>query len=120
LTALINVRSSIIRIGFKTAIPSSIIAIIIICTSMGISVIWLWCISFSGSPVGRLLPSNVHLLWALLARIVRDWGRFEVLVCRIGWVIIFSSVGIIVRVVKYDVWRQSFNNPLMLQAFIRS
>ena len=49
---------------------------------------------------------------------VLDGRWFEVFVGRVGRVVIFAGVRIVVRVVQDDVWWQTFDNPFVLKTFI--
>lgn len=65
----------------------------------------------SSVPSGRLLTS--HLIR------FRSWGlksRFNqiLLIIWIWWVVILSGIGIIMRIVKDDIWGKALNYPLML------
>lgn len=70
------------------------------------------------SPVRRLLSFYLYLLACLLCRAL-NWWWLEILVCRIGRIVVLPRIRVVVRVVEDYVWREALDDPLMLQPLIR-
>ena len=64
-----------------------------------------------------MLSFNLNLLVTLLSRTL-NWWWLEILVGRIGGVVVFAGVGIIMRIMQNNIWWQSLDYPFMLESFV--
>ena len=121
---LVDIRSLLIAMAIITCSLSSLVVGAIICISRmacDITTIHLLRsnLSLARSSMSWLLALYLNLLTCLLSWSMLNWRRLKVLVRGIRWIIVLTSVWVVVRIVKNYIRWKSFNDPLMLQSLIR-